>query len=159
MEELIIAKYVQTDDGHYRRELTTELVRKNDAPKPTYRGIKLFNKTPVAMRGTDVVVGRNSVKAGVFYEPYWVVREKGKGKILAYAKEIYLKDVNLSLVEGLPQIEGTVSEPTDELKALTEPLGYTDKCVVKAKSCGKCSLIPILNVPLLRLSTQGAFTS
>lgn len=159
MEEVIVTKYTVADNGHLLLNSEVILQRKDDRPKPTYRGTKIFNKTPVALRGQEVTIIRNDTRSAVFPNPNWVIKDKASKKVLAYAKEIYLSDVSFNITDAGTKIQGTIVSPTDELKALGEALGILEGKVVHVKACDRCQELAIEALPALKLTSAGAFSA
>jgi hypothetical protein len=156
MEEVTVAHYVCNPEGRYERVVEKRLQRKNQTPKATYRGIKIFTKTPVSLRGKRVSVTRTEMR-GSLNNTAWMIKEDKK--TVAYAAEIYLENVSLSLKDGQPVVSGIVVSPSEELRLLTTPLAIKDGRIVPLTACANCMENMVEHVNFVKMTKSGVFTS
>jgi len=156
MIEKVVISYI-IEDGRYISKAETKLVRKNQGSKPTYRGIKIHNKTPLSMRGLRVIAHRNEVKSIVDLGS-WTVRDADTKNIIIYCNELYLQDVSPNFRENKPGLVGVVIPPTEEYKSLRAIVGVVEgNKMIISNACDRCKEVAIEHFDVAHLTPNGVF--
>lgn len=146
-------------DGSFTAEIKIRR-RPKGIPRPLHRGVRVHDKTPVALRGrmvNCVRLGRAGPKGAT-----WTINDIKTRKTLCYANEIYLTNATPRRLSGRDVISGIIIAPSDEGRSLAHPVA-TDPTrpgvYFLAESCPGCRKDHIIEAPvaLARLTPRGVF--
>src|SRR5216117_1482347 len=97
MEEITEITYKLSEDKTEIQKvvLVSRVPKNRNIPKPHYRGIEVCKKTPIRIRGEQVEIFRTISTMRTLKTNVWTIKQNGK--IISYANEIHLKDVEFAL--------------------------------------------------------------